>query len=42
MKVTLPNDEKLSSVTLKLSGVHDKYIIDLLNEQIALHGDTKA
>ena len=33
MKVTLPNDEKLSSVTLKLSGVHDKYIIDLLNEQ---------
>lgn len=33
LKVTLPTDEKLSSVTLNLSGVRNKYIIDLLNEQ---------
>ena len=33
LKTTLPTDEKLSSVSLKLSGVHNKYIIDLLNEQ---------
>ena len=33
VKVGLPNDEKLSSITLDLSGVHHRYIIDLLNEQ---------
>ena len=33
MKVTLPNDEKLSSITLELSGVHNKYIVDLLGEK---------
>lgn len=33
MKVTLPNDEKLSSLTLELSGVHNKYIIELLTEK---------
>ena len=33
LKVTLPTDEKLSSVTLELSGVNQKYIIDLLNEK---------
>ena len=33
LKTTLPTDEKLSSITLKLSGVHNKYIVDLLNEQ---------
>lgn len=33
VKASLPNDEKLSSLSLKLSGVHGKYIIDLLNEQ---------
>lgn len=33
MKVTLPNDEKLSSITLNLTGVRNKYIIELLNEQ---------
>ena len=33
LKVTLPTDEKLSSITLELSGVHEKYIIDLLNEK---------
>ena len=33
LKVTLPTDEKLSSITLELSGVKQKYIIDLLNEK---------
>ena len=33
MKVTLPTDEKLSSITLELKGVHHKYIVDLLNEK---------
>ena len=33
LKVTLPNDEKLSSITLELSGVHNKYIVDLLGEK---------
>ena len=33
LKVTLPNDEKLSSITLELSGVKNKYIIDLLTEK---------
>jgi len=33
MKVTLPTDEKLSTLTLELSNVRNKYIIDLLNEK---------
>ena len=33
LKVTLPNDEKLSSITLELTGVHEKYIVDLLTEK---------
>ena len=33
VKVSLPNDEKLSSITLNLSGVCHRYIVDLLNEQ---------
>lgn len=33
VKVTLPNDDKLSSMSLVLSGVHNKYIVDLLNEK---------
>ena len=33
LKVTLPTDEKLSSITLELTGVHEKYIIELLNEK---------
>ena len=33
LKVTLPNDEKLSSITLELSQVQNKYIIDLLTEK---------
>ena len=33
LKTTLPTDEKLSSITLNLTGVQNKYIIDLLNEQ---------
>ena len=33
LKVTLPTDEKLSNITLELSGVHNKYIIELLNEK---------
>ena len=33
IKVTLPNDEKLSSLTLELSNVKAKYIIDLLSEK---------
>ena len=33
LKVTLPTDEKLSSISLELTGVHNKYIIELLNEK---------
>ncbi len=33
LKVTLPTDDKLSSIRLDLSNVHNKYIIDLLNEK---------
>lgn len=33
LKVTLPTDEKLSSITLEVSGVKNKYIIDLLTEK---------
>ncbi len=33
LKVTLPNDDKLGSITLELSGVNNKYIVDLLNEK---------
>ena len=33
VKVSLPNDDKLSNVNLILSGVHNFYIVDLLNEK---------
>ena len=33
IKVTLPNDEKLSSISFELTGVKNKYIIDLLGEK---------
>ena len=33
VKVTLPNDDKLSTLFLHLSDVNNKYIIDLLNEK---------
>ena len=33
LKVTLPTDEKLSNITLELSSVRNKYIIELLNEK---------
>lgn len=33
VKVTLPNDDKLSSMTLVLENVRNKYIVDLLNEK---------
>ena len=33
VKAGLPTDEKLSSITLEMSNVHNKYIVDLLNEQ---------
>lgn len=33
VNVTLPNDETLSSLTLQLSNVKNKYIVDLLNEK---------
>jgi len=33
MKVTLPTDEKLSSISLELTGVHEEYIIELLSEK---------
>ena len=32
-KVSLPNDDKLASLSLSLSGVHHTYIVDLLNEK---------
>ena len=33
VKVALPTDEKLSTLNLILAGVHNKYIVDLLNEK---------
>ena len=33
VKVTLPNDDKLSAISLVLSNVSNKYIVDLLNEK---------
>lgn len=33
VKVSLPNDDKLSSMSLVLTNVRNKYIIDLLNEK---------
>jgi hypothetical protein len=33
MKVTLPNDEKLSSISFELNKVKSRYIIDLLSEK---------
>ena len=33
VKVALPNDDKLSTLILPLSGVRHKYIVDLLNEK---------
>ena len=32
-KIVLPNDDKLSSMDLVLTGVRNKYIVDLLNEK---------
>ena len=33
VKVSLPKDDKLSSIMLVLTGVKNKYIVDLLNEK---------
>ena len=33
VKVTLPNDETLSTLSLMMSNVNNKYIVDLLNEK---------
>ncbi len=33
VKVSLPNDDKLSTMNLALSNVNNKYIVDLLNEK---------
>lgn len=33
MKVSLPNDDKLSTLFFNLSNVNNKYIVDLLNEK---------
>ncbi|MBP5484051.1 MAG: Ig-like domain-containing protein [Bacteroidales bacterium] len=33
LKVSFPNDEKLSSITLELKNVKNKYIVDLLTEK---------
>ena len=33
LKITLPNDDKLSSMSLVMTGVQNKYIVDLLNEK---------
>lgn len=33
VKVSLPNDDKLSTLTISLSGVHNKYIVELLTEK---------
>ena len=35
VKVSLPNDDKLSTMTLKMSNVNNKYIVDLLDEKRA-------
>ena len=32
VKITLPNDEDLSSLTLNIKGVDNKYIVDFQNE----------
>lgn len=33
VKVSLPKDDKLSTLSLDVVGVHHKYIVDLLNEK---------
>ena len=33
LKVTLPTDDKLSSITLELSDVHNRYLVELLTEK---------
>lgn len=33
VKVSLPKDDKLSTLNLNISNVHNKYIVDLLNEK---------
>ena len=33
VKVSLPNDDKLSTMMLNMSNVHNKYIVDLLDEK---------
>ena len=33
VKVSLPNDDKLSTLSLKMTDVHNKYIVDLLSEK---------
>ena len=33
VKVSLPKDDKLSTLSLDMVGVHHKYIVDLLNEK---------
>lgn len=33
VKVTLPNDDKLSTLLMKMTNVNNKYIVDLLNEK---------
>jgi hypothetical protein len=33
VKVSLPNDDKLSTMNISLTNVHNKYIVDLLNEK---------
>lgn len=33
VKVSLPNDDKLSTLTMNMKEVHNKYIVDLLNEK---------
>lgn len=35
VKVSLPNDDKLSTMILKMSNVKNKYIVDLLDEKRA-------
>ena len=33
LKVTLPTDDKLSSITLELGGVYNRYLVELLSEK---------
>ncbi len=33
LKVTLPKDDKLSSLALEITGVHNRYLVDLLSEK---------